>query len=96
MRVWFTETNWFFGLGVGDGVYKPIYVIVEIMQKDQLSQQHQKIDKFLRPSVVKAQGNIGIEKLTDAGRNCSFAIFQYSQAYGEYVSCFKRLAKESI
>ena len=77
------ENNWVFELGAGHGIDIPIYVIVGIMQRDQFNQQHQNNDVFYRPSVVNAQCIIGSEKLPNAGKNCNYAIHEYSQAYGE-------------
>ena len=91
-----TENNWTFELGVGERIDIPIYVIVGIMQRDHLNQQHQNKDTFYRPSVVNAQCNISSEKLPDAGISCNYAIDKYSQAYGEIVSCFRHSAKDNI
>ena len=91
-----TEINWNFELGVGDGIYILIYVIVGVMQRDQLNQQHQNKDTFYRPSVVNAQCVSGNEKIPDAGINCNYAVDKYSQAYGENVSCFRHLVKNNI
>ena len=91
-----TEKNWFFELGVGDGIVILIYARVEFMQRDQFNQQHQNNDTFYRPSVLNAQCNIGSEKFPDAGLNCNYAIDKYSQAYVEFVSCFRPLAKDNL
>ena len=64
-----TENNWFFELGVGDGIDLPIYVIVGFLPRDQFNQQHQNNDTFYRPSVVNAQCTHGSEKFPDAGIN---------------------------
>ena len=89
-----TENVWTFELGVGDGVDIPIHVIVGFMQKDQFNQQYQNIDT--QCFIVNAQCFIGSEKFPDAGINCNYAIDNYSQAYGEIVSCFRHLAKNNI
>ena len=60
-----TKNNWTFALSVGDGIDLPIYVKVGFMQRDQFNQEHQINDTFYRPSVVKAQCIIGIEKFQD-------------------------------
>ena len=91
-----TEKIWTFELGVGNGVDIPIYVIVGFMQWDQFNQQLQNNDSFYTPSVVNAQCINGSEKLPDAGINCDYAIDNYSQAYGEIVSCFRHLAEDNI
>ena len=66
------------------------------MQRDQFNQYHQNIDIFYIPSVVDAQCIVGSEKFPDAGIYCNYAIDKYSQAYGEFVSCFRHLAKDNI
>ena len=91
-----TENNWIFELGVGDGIDIPIFVVVGFMQSDQLNQQHQHNDTFHRPSVVKSQCFIGSDKLPDARITCIYAIDNYSQAYGEIVSCFRHLANDKF
>ena len=91
-----TANNWTFQLCLGDVIDIPIYKIVGFMQRDQIIQQHQKNDKFYRPSVVNAQAIMGSKNFLDAGKNCSYAIDKYSQAYGEIGSCFRHLAKDDI
>ena len=91
-----TENNWTFALRVGDGIDIPIFVIVAFMQRDQFNQQHQKNDKFYRPSVVNAQCIIGSENCPDAGIICIYAIDKFSEAYGEIVTCYRHLAKDNI
>ena len=81
-----SENNWTCELGVGDGIDKPIYVIVGFMQRDHFNQHHRSNNTFCRPSVVNAQCIIEGEKLPDAGTNCNYAVDKYSQAYGEIVS----------
>ena len=71
-------------------------MIVGFIQRDQFNQQHQSKDTFYRPSVVNPQCFIGSEKLPDAGRNCKYAIDDYSQACAEIVSCFTHLATDNI
>ena len=90
------ENNWTFELGVGDGFDIPIYVMAEFMQGHQFNQQPQNIDIFYRPSVVNAQCNIGSEKIPHAGIICNYAVDEYSQVFGEIVSCFRHLAKNNI
>ena len=70
--------------------------MVGFMPKDQFNQRHQNNDTFYRSSVVNAKCNIGSETIPDSGINCNFAIDQYSQQYGEVVSCFKHISKENI
>ena len=91
-----TGKNRTFELGVGEVIDRPIYVIVGFMQGDQFNQQHQKNDKLYRPSVAKAQCIVGSEKVPDAGINCNYTIDKNSQAYGEIVCCFRKLAKDNI
>ena len=69
-----TENNWTFELGVGDVIDKRTYVIVGLMPRDQFSQQHQNIDTFPRPSVVKAQCYVGGENYPHPAKNCNDAI----------------------
>ena len=69
-----TGKIWTFELGVGDGIDKPIYVMVGFMQRDQFSQQHQNNDTFYKPSVVNAQCIVGSENIPDAGNNSNYAI----------------------
>ena len=90
------ENNWTFELGVGDGIDKPFYIIVGFMQRDEFNQQHQDNDTFYRPSVVNAQCTVGREKFLGAGIICNFAMAEYSQTYGEIVSCFRHSAKNII
>ena len=66
------------------------------MQRDHFNQQHQNNDTFYRTSVLNIQCIVASEKFPDAGKNCNYAIDKYSQAYGEIVSCFRRLAKDNI
>ena len=66
------------------------------MQRDQFVQQHQNNDPFYRKSVVNAQCIIGSKKFPKAAINCKNAFNEYSQAYGEIVSCFRHLAKDNI
>ena len=66
------------------------------MRRDQFNQQHQNKSTFYRPSVVNAQFIVGSEKFPDAGRNCNYAFDKISQAYGEFVSCFRHLAKDNL
>ena len=66
------------------------------MQRYQFNQQHQNIVTYYRPSVVNAQCIIGSDKFPDAGKKCNYALFRYSQAYEEIVSCFRQSAKDSI
>ena len=68
------ENNWTLGLGVGDSVDLPIFVIVGFMQTYQFNQQHQNKGTFYRPSVVNAQCIIGSENFPDVGENCNHAI----------------------
>ena len=96
MKVVTTEKFWTFELGVGDGVDIPFYVIAGFMQRDHFNRQHQSNDTFCRPSIVNPQCIIGSEKNPDAGTNCNYAIDKDSQAYGEIVSCFRRLALDNI
>ena len=91
-----TENNRSFEHSVGDSIDVPIYVIVGFMQNDQFNQQHQNSDKFYRPSVINAQCNISSEKVPEAGINCECAVDNYSQAYGEIVSCFRHLAGDNF
>ena len=65
------------------------------MQRDQFNQQHQN-NTFYRPGVINAQCTVGSTKFPDVGKNCNYANDKYSQAYGEYVSCFGYLAKDNI
>ena len=90
------ENGWLFGLGVGDGINIPIYVIVGFMQRHQFNQQHRSEHNFSRPSVINAQRFIGIGKYPDAGINFNYAIGNFSQGYGEIDSCFKHFAKDII
>ena len=46
--------------------------------------------------MANAQCIIGSEKFPDAGLNCNYAIETYSQAYGEFVPCFRHLTKDNI
>ena len=91
-----TENNWTSELGVGDVIDIAIHEIVRFMQRSQFNQQHQKNDKFYRPSVLNAQCILGSERYPDAGTNCNHAIDKYSQALGENVSCFRHLAEYNI
>ena len=91
-----TENVWTFELDVGDGVDILIYVIVRFMQRDKFNQHYKNIDTFYGPCVVNAQCIIRIEKCPDAGIKCNYAIDRYSQAYGEFVSCFRHLAKDKF
>ena len=91
-----TENFWIFELGVADGIDTPIYVIVGFMQKDQFIRQHQYNDTFYRPSVVYAQCIIGGEKFPDSKINCIYLFDEYSQAYGEIVSCLRHLAEDIL
>ena len=90
------ENNWSFALGVGYAFDIPMYVIVGFMQRDQFNEQHQNNDIFCKPNVVNAQCIIGSEKFPDAGIICNYAIDEYSQAYGEFFSCLRHLAKDNI
>ena len=89
-----TEKNWTFELGVGDSIDLPIFIILGFMQRDQFNQQHQNNNTFHRPSVVSAQTIIGRENFP--GRNCSYVIDKFSQAYGGIASCFRHLAEDNI
>ena len=42
-----TENNWFFNLGVGEGIDIPTYIIAGFMQRGQFNQQHQNKDLFI-------------------------------------------------
>ena len=66
------------------------------MQGNQFNRQHQNNDQFYRPSVVKAQCNIGNEKIPDAGKKFKYAIDKNSQVNGEILSCIRHLAKDNI
>ena len=91
-----TEKNWTFELGVGDGVDLPFYVKVGYMQRDRINQQDQNNDTLYTPSVVNAHRIDGSGKNPDAGTICNYATDKYSHAYGETVSCFRHLAKNSV
>ena len=91
-----TEGEWTFELGVGDGADIPIFVILGLMQRDQFNQQHQNNDTFYGPSVVNPQAIISSEKYPDAGISCIYVFDKFSQPYGEFVSCFRKLAKEGF
>ena len=91
-----TENNWTSELGVGDCIDRPIYAIVRFLQRHEFNQQHQNVDTFYESTVVNAQCIIGYEKIPDAGTNCGYAIYIYSQATGEIVFCFRHLAKDII
>ena len=43
-----TENNWIFGLGVGDGIDIPNYVMVDFMQKDHSINNIQKSKHFVQ------------------------------------------------
>ena len=66
------------------------------MQRDQFNPQHQNNDTFYKPSVGNAQCINSSDKFPDVGINCDYAIYKYSQAYGEIVSYFRLLAKDNI
>ena len=51
---------------------------------------------FYVPSVVNAQCIVGSEKFPDARIKCNYAVDKNSQAYGEFVSCFRHLAKDNF
>ena len=89
------EKNGTFELGVRNSVDAPLHLIVGFKQRGQFKQQHQNHDTFYRASVVNCQINFGFEKYPDAGKICDYAINNYSQAYGEIVSCFRHLAKDN-
>ena len=91
-----TENNWTFELAVGDGIDIHFFSAAGLIQRDQFSPQHQKNDTFWRPSVVISQCIIEGEKNPDAGNNCNYAFDKYSQAYGEIVSCFRHLARNTF
>ena len=90
------ENNWTFELGAGNGNDVPLHVIVGYIQRDQFNQQHRKNDTFYRPSVINAPCKIGSKKNTDASIICIYAIEKNSQAYEEFATCFRDLAKDNI
>ena len=66
------------------------------MQRDQFNQQHHNNDIFCRPSVVNAQCITRSENFSDTGINFINTYDNFSQAFGEIVSCFRPLSKDNI
>ena len=55
------------------------------------NQQKQKIDKICRPIVVNPQCITGSFKFAEGRKICNIDVDNYSQAYGEIVSCLSKV-----
>ena len=88
------QFNWFFDSEVKSCIYVPAYLIKGFQNKNWLDNLADINEVSYRPHVISAQCIIGIEKLPEAGVKTEYANHEYSEAYGQLVSCLRHSSKD--
>ena len=91
-----TQNFWTFGIGTGEEINRPLWIIVGFQQRDRQNSQNLNNDTFYRHSVISSQCIIGTERYPDSGMVINYDDDCYSQGYGQTKEVFKALTKDDI
>ena len=59
-----TQNLWTFELGIQEGIYVPIFIIISFQQRDTQDSQNLNNDSFYGPPITSARCSIGTENIS--------------------------------